>query len=186
MTANPPELNLSWITEQLAVGGRYPMEWAAHLAQALGIRRVVDVRVEEVDDEAVLRTHGIELLHLPTVDMCALSVPMIHDGVAWVNTQLDAGHRVYIHCAHGIGRSALLALCVLVSRGMEPLQALERAKTARPVVSPSPEQLGAFLQWMRGWREGRQVAWEVPSLESLMLIAYRHLRQDAGQGPSVG
>jgi len=176
VSLSPPQLNLTWITEQLAVGGRYPMEAAAHLAEALGIRRVVDVRVEEVDDEAVLRTHGIELLHLPTVDMRAISVPMLHDGVAWVNAQLDGGHRVYIHCEHGIGRSALLSLCVLVSRGMAPLEALERAKTARPVVSPSPEQLGAFLSWMREWRAGREARWEEPSLEALMIIAYRHLR----------
>jgi protein-tyrosine phosphatase len=132
-----------------------------------------------VDDEAVLRTHGIELLHLPTVDTRAISIPMIHDGVAWVNAQLGAGHRVFIHCEHGIGRSALLALCVLVSRGMAPLDALERAKTARPVVSPSPEQLGAFLQWLREWRGGRELAWVEPSLEALMIIAYRHLRQDS-------
>ena len=62
--------------------------------------------------------------------------------VATMAPRLDAGSRVYIHCEHGVGRSALLALCVLVSRGDPPLGALERAKSARWQVSPSPEQLG--------------------------------------------
>jgi len=182
VTQTPLELNLSWITPTLAVGGRYPMEAAAHLAEGLGIRRVVDVRVEEVDDEAVLRMHGILLLHLPTLDMCAVSQPMLRDGVAWVNQQLDEGHRVLIHCAHGIGRSALLSLCVLVSRGLAPLDALETAKSARPVVSPSPQQLGAFVEWMASWREGRPLAWSMPTMEQLMTIAYRHLRQQVSSG----
>lgn len=168
-------LNLSWITAELAVGGRYPMEAAACLARELGIRRVVDVRVEMVDDEDVLGAHGIELLHLPTLDRCAVSLPMLHDGVAWVNAQLSAGHKVYVHCEHGIGRSALLACCVLVSRGLPPLDALELAKTRRPQVSPSPEQLQAFLAWLAEWSAARAVAWTQPSLEELMRIAYRHL-----------
>jgi len=173
------ELNLSWVTPALAVGGRYPMEEAARLARELSIRRVVDVRVETVDDEAVLRAHGITLLHLPTLDRCAISLSQLHEGVRWVNRQLDEGHRVYIHCEHGVGRSALLTCCVLVSRGCAPLEALELAKQARPVVSPSPEQLEAFIAWTREWRDGNAARWSPPSLEELMHIAYRHLRQEA-------
>lgn len=182
MSLTVPQLNLSWITRELAVGGRYPMDAAAYLVRELGIRRVVDVRVEEKDDEEVLRAHGITLLHLPTLDRCAVSIPMLHDGVAWVNAQLAEGHRVYIHCEHGVGRSALVTLCVLVSRGLAPLEALELAKQARPVVSPSPEQLQAFLAWMDEWRREHPAPWAPPTLEQLMIIAYRHLRQDAPQG----
>jgi predicted protein tyrosine phosphatase len=80
-----------------------------------------------------------------------------------------------VHCEHGIGRSALLALCVLVSLGEEPLAALERAKSARPCVSPSPEQLEAFAAWVRRWRERTGAPVEVPSVDALGRIAWRHL-----------
>jgi predicted protein tyrosine phosphatase len=82
---------------------------------------------------------------------------------------------VLVHCEHGVGRSALLALCVLVARGEAPLAALERAKSARPRVSPSPEQLAAFAAWVRRWaaRSGAEVA--VPTLDDLGRIAWRHL-----------
>ena len=65
--------NLSWITDDLAVGGRVPLDRIAHLAEALGIGALVDLREEDRDDEAHLRRHGIAFLHLPTADHGALT-----------------------------------------------------------------------------------------------------------------
>jgi len=175
----PPTFDLSWVTAQLAVGGRFPLEAAEHLARELGIRHVVDLRVEECDDEKVLREHGIQLLHLPTRDTCGVAASMLDEGVAWVNDKLDRGLNVYIHCEHGVGRSALLALCVLVARGDTALRALARAKGAREEISPSPEQLHAFRAWlaMRRARTGEDLT--IPDVEDLAWIAYRHLREPA-------
>ncbi len=181
----PISLDLDWVTPQLAMGGRFPIHAAEHLARKLGVRHVVDLRVEDCDDEEVLREHGIELLHLPTQDQCGVSVPMLDEGVAWVNEKLERGLKVYIHCEHGIGRSALLALCVLVARGDEPLQALVRAKGARRKVSPSPEQLHAFRVWLsiRRARTGEDIA--IPSLDDLTWIAYSHLREAEPAGETA-
>jgi hypothetical protein len=170
------EMNLDWVTPELVVGGRFPMEAAAQLSQRLGIRYVVDVRVECCDDERVLREHGITLLHLPTEDLRAISQAMIRDGVAWVRERLERGAKVFIHCEHGIGRSALLALCVLVSRGLSPLEALTLAKRRRPKVSPSPEQLEAFMAFAEEWRQAQGASWTVPVFDELAAIAYSHLR----------
>ncbi|WP_224240058.1 protein-tyrosine phosphatase family protein [Hyalangium gracile] len=171
------ELNLDWVTPQVAVGGRFPIEAAEHLALRLGIRHVVDVRVEACDDEHVLREHGITLLHLPTLDLRAISLPMLRDGVRWVTQHLERGHKVYIHCEHGVGRSAMLALCVLVAQGDSPLEALRRAKRARRQVSPSPEQLEVFLFWAEDWRAQHRLSWELPTFDALADIAYSHLRR---------
>lgn len=168
-------LDLHFVAPGLAVGGCFPGEAAAALAAEHGIARVVDVRVEACDDDAVLRRHGIRLLHLPTQDVCAISQERIRDGVRFVGEGLDRGERVLIHCQHGIGRSALLAVCVLVARGEAPLAALERAKRARPVVSPSPEQLEAFRAYATEIKAERAVPWEVPTLRALGAIAWRHL-----------
>jgi Dual specificity phosphatase, catalytic domain len=174
-------LDLDWVTPHLGIGGRFPMEAAAHLARKLGITRVVDVRSECCDDEAVLRRHGVVLLSLPTQDRCAVSQQMLDEGVAWVRAQLEAGRRVFIHCEYGIGRSALLALCVLVAGGETPLEALRRTKHARWKVSPSPEQLGAFRTWVE--RQGGSA----PPLEALFDIAYAHLRAgQVGTGTAAG
>jgi protein-tyrosine phosphatase len=170
------ELNFNWVAPLLAVGGCFPIEAAEHLAVRLGIRHVVDLRVEECDDEHLLREHGITLLHLPTEDMRAVRLPMLRDGVRWVTKHLERGDKVYIHCAQGVGRSATLALCVLVAQGDSPLQALTRAKQARWQLSPSPEQLEVFLEWAEEWKAQHGLSWELPTLDALAEIAYSHLR----------
>jgi len=168
--------NFDWITHQLAVGGSFPSERAEELASAHGIRAVIDLREEGKDDEAVLQRHGITLLHLPTEDMCGVDAAQLEDGVVFANASLDRGERLLIHCEHGIGRSATLALCVMVSRGEAPLDALERMKTQRALVSPSPAQFACWSGWLARHREQRGAAWALPDFDAFQAIAYRHLQ----------
>jgi len=171
-------VDLHFVAPGLAVGARFPMEAAARLAAEHGIARVVDLRVEACDDEAVLRLHGIRLLHLPTEDTCGIGQERIRHGVAFVSEGLDRGESVLVHCQYGIGRSALLALCVLVDRGDAPLVALERVKRARRVISPSPEQLRAFITFAMDLKAERGTAWQVPCLRELGAVAWRHLFEE--------
>lgn len=172
-----PEPNLSWITRDLAIGGRLAEHELANLGHA-GVSAVVDLRREAVDEEAVLRRQGLAFLHLPTEDHAALASDDITRGVDFAARCLSNGARLLVHCEHGIGRSATLALCILVDRGMDPLAALELAKTMRSRVSPSPAQ---YEGW-RGWLEARRAAGRrdlaIPDFESFAAIAYRHLRRD--------
>jgi protein-tyrosine phosphatase len=165
-------LDLSFVAPGLAVGARVDPEDLPELA-GMGILRVVDVRVEATPDERLMLRHGITLLHLPTQDRCAVSQTMLDEAARWSSNQLLAGEQVLVHCQHGIGRSALVALSVMVSMGYAPMAALQQAKDAREMISPSPEQLEAFREFCR-----RHDA-AVPSLESLMIVAYRHLTAGA-------
>ena len=168
--------NFSWITPQLAVGGSFPEAHAERLASEHGIRAVVDLRGEACDDEVLMRRHGIALLHLPTPDMCGVTLAHLDDGVAFACGWIERGERVLIHCEHGIGRSATLALCVMVSLGDAPLDALERMKTRRALVSPSPEQFACWCGWLEQHRAQLRAAWRVPDFDAFQAIAYRHLR----------
>lgn len=171
-------IDLHFIAPGLAVGACFPLEAAGRLAAEHRISRVIDVRVEACDDAAVLRVHGIELLHLPTHDTRAVSQPALRRGATFVSDGLDEGKNVLVHCQYGIGRSALVALCALVHRGAPPVAALEAAKRARPVISPSPEQLHAFVAFSAAVRAERGARWEVPSIAELADIAWRHLRAE--------
>lgn len=161
--------DLDWVTDQLAVGGSFPRGAATRLAAEQGLQAVVDLRAEACDDAAELDAAGIAFLHLPTPDLCAVSASMLDEGVDWVRARLASGERVLIHCEHGIGRSATLALCVLAAEGMEPLAALERAKDRREKVSPSPEQYECWSTWLRA----RNL--EPPAFDAFAAVAYRHL-----------
>jgi protein-tyrosine phosphatase len=135
---------------------------------------VVDLRTEACDDDELLARHGVALLHLPTDDHCAISASEIDDGVAWVVPFLKARDNVYVHCEHGIGRSVLLCMCVLVELGSSPLQVLHTIKRARPCACPSPAQLEAFVTWCE-----KNVPRSVPSWQALADIAYASLRRGA-------
>lgn len=164
-------IDLSWLTPDLAVGGCFSCDAVESLAREHGIRAVIDLRAEACDDAEVLARHGVTLLHLPTEDHCAITSEMLGQGVAFAMRHLDARERVLVHCQHGIGRSALLALCVLVARGQPPLAALVLAKSRRELVSPSPAQYEAWARWLRAR------ALEPPRFDEFAAIAYRHLRR---------
>jgi hypothetical protein len=158
-----------WLTDDVAVGGCFPRERAPELAHDHGVGAVVDLRSEDCDDVRGLDAAGIDFLHLPTPDLEPPSEAMLERGVQFVRDRLHEGKRVLIHCQHGIGRSALLALCVLVDQGWEPLDALTRAKDRRERISPSRSQYDGWVAWMDG--RGRAA----PDYHSFGCIAYRHL-----------
>lgn len=168
----PGAWNLSWVTADLAVGGSFPVGEAAALAAHEGLGAVIDVRGEDCDDRRELEAAGLWFLHLPTEDHAAVDQAMLDDGVGFARRAAAAQRRLLIHCEHGIGRSATVALCVLVDRGLRPLEALARAKAARALVSPSPVQYEAWTEWLR--RCVPQA--EVPGFEAFKAIAYRHLQ----------
>ena len=49
---------------------------------------------------------------------------------------LAAGERIAVHCRQGIGRSALLAACLLVAAGEEPDTAFQHISAARGCAVP--------------------------------------------------
>jgi len=165
-------IDLSWITDTFAIGGSFAPNQTEALARDHRLAAVIDVRGEACDDETLLARYGIELLHLPTIDFEPISPRMLQRGVAFASAHLQAGRRVLVHCAHGIGRSALLGLCVLVECGHAPLDALSLAKSRRRRVSPSPAQYDAWAAWLAD-RRSDDAGWSVPSFEEFKAIAYR-------------
>lgn len=161
-----------WLTDDLAVGGCFPIERADELAREHGVCAVIDLRLEDRDDEERLRAAGIDFLHLPTPDLQPPGAPVLEVGVLFAREQISCGGKVLIHCQHGIGRSALLALCVLVDQGWDPLAALLHAKDRREVISPSRLQYEGWAAWLAS--RGKQA----PDYHSFGCIAYRHLAGD--------
>lgn len=161
--------NLSWLLPDLAVGGSFPTEAAACLAADHGVGAVIDLREEACDDAEALETCGVSFLHLPTPDLLGVTQPMLDAAVAFARDARSREARLLIHCEHGIGRSATAALCVLIDRGLAPLEALSLAKDARALISPSRAQYDAWTVWLD--RQGRAA----PSYHAFGMIAYRHL-----------
>jgi protein tyrosine phosphatase (PTP) superfamily phosphohydrolase (DUF442 family) len=142
----PDKLNMSWITNHLAVGGRIHPEDIRTLS-LMGITHVVDTRSEYCDDKQALAQEQIELLHLPTRDTFPLTVEQLIQGAAWTQQRMNDGGRVLIHCEHGVGRSVLLTCAVLVYEGMHAHDALQLIQRKRWQAAPNQRQISRLKEF---------------------------------------
>ena len=150
----PDRLDMSWVTDSLAVGGRVREEDIERLAQS-GVTGIVDTRAEYKDDEAALKQAGIQLLYLPTPDTQPLTIEQLTEGAAWVLEQIRGGGKVLIHCEHGVGRSVLLTAAALVRDGFSTEDALHLVQTKRWQASPNHRQIKRLHEFEEAVRVSR-------------------------------
>jgi protein-tyrosine phosphatase len=109
-----------------------------------GITHVVSLLTPEEEQEMDLRgesgearRQGLEFSSIPIADR---QVPPLHakfaEGLEKLTRTLATGKNVLIHCRQGIGRSGLVAACLLVRRGMSPGAAVEKLSALRGVTVP--------------------------------------------------
>jgi len=142
----PDKLNMSWVNEHLAVGGRIRPE-DMHALSLSGVTHVIDTRSEYEDDEEALQKENITLLYLPTPDTYPLSVEQLAEGAKWANEQIKKGGRVLIHCEHGVGRSVLLTCATLVQDGMSGRDALVLVQQKRWQAAPNERQVARLKEF---------------------------------------
>ncbi len=151
----PDRLDLSWITGNLAVGGRPRLEDIPLLARK-GITRIVDTRAEYKDDENALNQGGIQLLYLPTPDTHPLTLEHLMEGTEWVLRQIQEGQKVLIHCEHGVGRSVLLTCASLVRDGYSSEKATRLVQSRRWQASPNHRQIKRLHEFEEALRAHAQ------------------------------
>ena len=101
---------------------------------------VVDVTCE------LPRTHSkLPYFCVPTWDTRGPDTSKMADAARWAFRQMDDGNDVYVHCAHGHGRSAALVAAMLVELGLvkDVQAAVAHLKMRRPRVKMNAEQIYA-------------------------------------------
>ena len=158
-------MNLDWIKTpglQMAIvprprGG----DWLLHDLQTLkatGIDVLVSLLTQAESEELGLseeaqgcREVGLTFLVFPIEDR---SVPTSYTDFSrfteLADRELKLHHAVGIHCRAGIGRSSLLAACLLSRHGYEPNEAFEAITQARG--RPVPDTIEQ-RQWVEQWAE---------------------------------
>ena len=140
--------NPSWITNMLGVSGSLHPGHIKKLADT-GIGAIVDLREEDRDDPELLAQHGIRFLHFPVPDTWSPDQAQLVRGTEWVLSQLAAGRKTLIHCKNGVGRSVVLACCVLIQQGQDLAGALHQVKACRRGVALSQHQMNGLEQFAR-------------------------------------
>lgn len=142
--------DITWITPQLALGGRLRAEQVPAVAR-LGIGSVLDLREETHDDERLLGQYGLRLLHLPVPDRAAPSQEQLREGTEWVLQEMAADRKVLVHCEAGSGRSVTLVCAALLRVGYRLPEAYGLVRRQRWIVGPTDEQLGALEEFGQQW-----------------------------------
>jgi protein tyrosine/serine phosphatase len=107
----------------------------------------------ELDAEGDLcRERGIEFFSFPIPDRgVPASIPNTAELARRLITKIGEGQSVAIHCRAGIGRSALIAACVLVCAGIDVGTVFDQIAAARRQKVPdTDDQIGWLHQFARG------------------------------------
>lgn len=92
------------------------------------------------DEAAQVKAHGMNFLSFPIIDR---QVPESESNLARIleelDTELASGRNVVLHCRQGIGRTGLVAACLMLTKGLDPEMVVTRLSAARGV--PVPETL---------------------------------------------
>jgi protein-tyrosine phosphatase len=153
--------NIYWITGSgplhLAImpcprGGEF-LDGEMQVLQAESVDILVSLLApEEVENFDLIQepdlcvAHGIEYRSFPITDH---SVPVSYMAVLGIASRLEQelrdGRAIVIHCYAGIGRSSLMAACVLIVNGKSAIEAFDQIRQVRGCQVPETE---AQFDWV--------------------------------------
>jgi protein-tyrosine phosphatase len=128
-------MDMTWITDRIAVGGGiWNAENMAEIARR-GITHIVDMQVE-FDDTELAAPYNIEVLWNRTDDDFQPKPPeLFQRAVDFALPALDRPDtKVYVHCAAGVHRAPMVTLCLLRVLGYSLDDAISLVESRRPVV----------------------------------------------------
>lgn len=103
----------------------------------------LDLRREAVE----VRKSGLEFSSLPIPDrQVPPSEAKVTGMLDKVSRELAAGKNVLVHCRQGIGRSGLVAACLLIKNGMSPGAAMEAVSAARGLAIPETTEQRDWIE----------------------------------------
>jgi protein-tyrosine phosphatase len=93
------------------------------------------------EEEPLCRANGIAFVSFPIVDRSIpSSFEALSDQITKLAEQLANGKNIAVHCRQGIGRAALVAICLLTLAGVEPATAIVRVGAARGCSVPETQE----------------------------------------------
>jgi protein-tyrosine phosphatase len=128
-------MDMSWITDRIAVGGGIWTEDKMIEVVRAGITHIIDMQIE-FDDTALAEPYGVEVLWNAVDDDFQPKPPEVFKrGVNFALEAFEAaGTKVYVHCAAGVHRAPMMTLALLGTLGWNLEEAQTHILAQRPVV----------------------------------------------------
>jgi dual specificity MAP kinase phosphatase len=146
-------MNFSRITDDLFIGNTPGADDYDHLRD-LGVRLVINMRLEK-RLAADLHCPLLKFLWLLTADTPLLVIPLccLRRGVRAALETIQAGGKVYVHCAKGRHRGVAMGASILIAQGYDPERAMELIKARRPIADPDIFYIrNRILRFARTWQ----------------------------------
>lgn len=107
-------MDISWVTERIALGGAIWNEDNMDTLIELGVTHVINMQIE-FDDRPLAEGLPVQVLHNPTDDDFQPKPPeLFHNGVEFALQALEEpGSKIYIHCAAGVHRAPMMTLALM-------------------------------------------------------------------------
>jgi protein-tyrosine phosphatase len=146
-------MDITWITDRIAVGGGI---WNAENMAAVartGITHIIDMQVE-FDDTPLAGPHAIPVCWNPIDDDFELKGPEIFErGVEFALGALDGnGSKLFIHCAAGVHRAPMMTLALLGVLGWTIDDAMELIESRRPAADFADVYVRSVEEFLNGRR----------------------------------
>jgi protein-tyrosine phosphatase len=143
-------MDISWLTERIALGGGIWNEDNMDELVQLGVTHIINMQIE-FDDRPLAEGFDVSVLHNPTDDDFQPKPPQLfQQGVDFALEALEeAESKIYIHCAAGVHRAPMMALALLRVMGWPLTDAKELIQKRRWVVDWANvyvESVEAFME----------------------------------------
>lgn len=124
----------------------------AHISTVVSLISLPEMQKLGVPDlPAQVAEHKLQWLQLAIEDFGTPDLAALESWQPIKATILGAlaqGETVLLHCAAGLGRTGMMAACLLVACGQTPTSAIEQVRAARPGTIETEAQ-AAFIQGVR-------------------------------------
>jgi protein-tyrosine phosphatase len=143
-----------WLEDEIAAWRREGVDIVLSLLTS-DEERDLDLAAEET----AARSHGVRFFRFPIEDRQTPDSELeLSRSLEKLDAELSAGRNVVVHCRQGIGRTGLFSACLLVGKGVNPEDAVQRLSAARG--APIPETPA-----QRRWIDRYATAMAVPHHE---------------------
>ena len=146
-------MDYSEITEELLVGTTPAIE-DYELLRKMGVGLIINMRIERRPFPDP-HPSPIKLLWLPTIDWPLFPIPVstLKRGAQLALETIQAGQKVFTHCAGGRHRGVAMGAAVLIARGFDPEEAMHLISARRKVADPQVYYIRSrILRFAQHWR----------------------------------